>query len=413
MKKLLLLFALAGASVWALYAAGLIPPEAVETARAIFVSAPASAKAEAPAPAVPLVTVARAEPATFVETVLATGTLVAREEIMVSPQVDGLRVLDLKADEGDRVEKGQVLATLVPTTLGAEMARSDAAIAKALAAIAQAKSQIAEAEARASEAKASLERAKPLRKDGYLAESVYDQREAAPRAAAARLAAARDGLKVTEAEKANVEAQRGDVVFRLGNADVRAPASGLVSRRAARVGATASLTGEPMFRIIRDGEVELDAEVPETEIAKIEAGDRALVEAAGVSREIEGKVRLVSPEVDRATRLGRVRVFLGSNPALRIGAFGRGRIETATSRGLAVPAAAAMYGPGGAYVLVVEDGKVRRREVTLGLRMGERAEVREGLSEGDLVVAKAGTFLRDGDAVRAQAPGEKVSEARP
>jgi multidrug efflux pump subunit AcrA (membrane-fusion protein) len=142
----------------------------------------------------------------------------------------------------------------------------------------------------------------------------------------------------------------------------------------------------------------------------VKVGQPARVDVAGIG-EIAGKVRLVSPEVDRATRLGRVRIYLGDNPALRVGAFARGTIETATSRGLAVPASAVLYGSEGPTVQVVRDHKVETRPVKIGLSVGALAEVREGLSEGDLVVARSGTFLRDGDAVRPVMAKAKVSEA--
>ena len=136
------------------------------------------------------------------------------------------------------------------------------------------------------------------------------------------------------------------------------------------------------------------------------------IEVAGAGV-VSGKVRLVSPEVDRSTRLGRVRVFIGDNPALRVGAFARGLIETARGRGLSVPASAILYDADGASVQVVHDGKIATRRVKLGLASGGIAEVREGLAEGDLVVVKSGTFLRDGDLVRPVfAAAGKVSEAR-
>jgi multidrug efflux pump subunit AcrA (membrane-fusion protein) len=115
---------------------------------------------------------------------------------------------------------------------------------------------------------------------------------------------------------------------------------------------------------------------------------------------LTGRIRIVSPEVDRATRLGRIRVTLGDHPALRIGAFARGTVTTATSRGLAVPSGAIQRGGDGATVLVVRDGLVATQKLDLGLAMDDRIEVRAGLKSGDLVVSRAGTFLRDGDAVR-------------
>jgi HlyD family secretion protein len=358
------------------------------------------------------VTVARVAPADFVETVLATGSLVAREEILVGPEVEGLRIVEVLADEGQRVKKGEVLARLVADTLDAQLAQNDAGLARTTAAIAQARSAIVQAEARLIENRNAYERAKPLRQAGHMTEAAYDQREQAARTAEAQLTAARDGLKLAEAEKAQVEAQRRELTWRRGRSEVTAPADGIVSRRMARVGGYAAGAAEPMFRIVANGEVELDAEITETRMAAVRIGQTARVDVAGLGI-VEGKVRLVSPEVDKATRLGRVRIYLGDNPGLRVGAFARGVVETASGRGLAVPASAVLYGPDGATVQLVRSNRVETRTVRLGLAAGALVEVREGLDEGDLVVARSGTFLREGDAVR-PVPAEKakLSEVR-
>lgn len=364
----------------------------------------------APAPLPPAVTVAYAERTELIETVLVTGTLVARDEILVAPEVEGLRVLNLNVDVGDSVRKGDVLATLVRETLEAQLAQNDAAIARAAAQTEQARSEIAAAEARLEEANAQFERAKPLQKSGYLSDSIYDQRRAAARTSEAQLAAARDGLKLAEAERAQLEAQRRELVWRLAKSDVRAPTDGLISRRNARIGGLATGVGEPMFRIVRDGEVELDAEVTEGSLAKIRVGQSAVVDVAGAAT-IVGKVRLVAPEVERATRLGRVRISLGNDPALHIGGFARGTISTAKSTGIAVPISAVMYSSDGPSVQVVVGGKVASRRITTGLTANGMVEVRSGLAAGDVVVARSGTFLRDGDEVRPLLPTSKVSEA--
>ena len=359
-----------------------------------------------------VVTVARVAPADFIETVLATGSLVAREEILVGPEVEGLRVTEVLADEGTRVKKGDVLARLVADTLDAQVAQNDAGLARSAAAIAQARASIVQAEARMVETRNALERAKPLRQAGHLTEAVFDQREQAARTAEAQLAASRDGLNLAEAEKAQVEAQRRELMWRRGRIEVTAPADGIISRRMARVGGYAAGAAEPMFRIVAKAEVELDAEVTETRIAAVKVGHIARVEVAGLGT-IQGTVRLVSPEVDKATRLGRVRIFLGDNPGLRVGAFARGVIATANGSGLAVPISAVLYGPDGPTVQVVRANRVETRKITTGLAAGALVEVREGLQDGDLVVARAGTFLREGDAVRpVLADRTKLSEAR-
>ena len=244
-----------------------------------------------------------------------------------------------------------------------------------------------------------------------MADAAYDQREQAARTAEAQLLAARDGLKVAQAEKAQVEAQHREINWRRGRTEVVAPADGIISRRMARVGGFAAGTAEPMFRIVAKGEVELDAEVTETRVGAVKEGQAARVEAPGVTA--EGRVRLVSPEIDKATRLGRVRIYLGDNSALRVGSFARASIEVARGRGLAVPASAVLYEPEGAVVQVVRINRVETQKIVPGLAAGMLVEVRTGLKEGDFVVARSGTFLRDGDAVRpVLADKTRLSEAR-
>ena len=356
----------------------------------------------------PAISVTRIKPSEFIETALVTGSLIAREEILVSPEIEGFRVVELFADDGSLVKKGQVLARLVAEQLEAQVAQNEANKARANAAIAQAKSRITEAEARKSEADAQLERAVPLKKSGYLSGSVFDQRESAARTSEAQVAAARDGLTSAEAEKAQVEAQLRELNWRRGNTEVKSPDDGIVSRRNARLGAVATAAGEPMFRIIAKGEIELDAEVVETELAKVMEGQKARVMVPG-GTEAEGVVRLVSPEIDRTTRMGRAKIFLGAKPGLRIGAFARGTIQTASSRGLSAPTAALMFDPAGTYVQLVDGEQVHRRIVKTGLVTGDLIEVTEGLKEGDMIVARAGTFLRDGDIIRPVLLDDKMS----
>jgi RND family efflux transporter MFP subunit len=408
MRTILIVLALAGLGA-AAYETGLVASLKEKRAEAV---AKRAAVPEAP---VPVVSVVRAEVSNFVASVFVTGSLVARDEILVAPEIDGLRVMELKADEGDIVKKGDILAVLVFEQLDAQIAQNEASLARTNAAIAQTTSQIVEAEARLVEAKASLERARPLVKSQYLSESVFDQRESAANMAAAQVVTARGALKSAEAEKAQVEAQRRELDWRRGNTEVRAPADGIISRRNVRIGSIANggalSGGEPLFRMVARGEVELDAELPEMRMANIAVGQKSKVEVAGAGV-VDGTVRLISPEVDKATRLCRVRVFLGSRPDLRVGAFARGTIETGQAHNIAVPQSAILYDEEGhASVQIVEAGIIVKRRIETGLAAGNQVEIKSGVVEGDLVVAKAGTFLREGDAVRAAEPAPKVSEA--
>lgn len=412
-KFLVILLGIAGAGI-AAYQTGVLAPYLSSFAAKHAETTAEAAKREPPLPAV---SVMQAAPSDFVETVLVTGSFTPREEILVAPEVDGLRVLEIKAEEGDLVKKGDLLAVLVTEQIEAQLAANEASLGSAAAAIERAKSSIVEMQARAAEAKAQLERARPLVQSKYLSESVFDQREAAYKAAEAQLESSKGMLAQTEADRHQIEAQRRELTWRRGRAEVRAPADGLVSKRAGRIGGIATASslagGDTMFRIIQNGEIELDAEVAETHIWKVKQGQPARVTAPG-GIELTGTVRLVSPEVDKTTRLGRVRIFLGSRPDLKVGSFGRATIETGRGRAIAVPLSAILHSDDVASVQVVVDGKVDTRAVKTGLETGGMIAIDSGLAEGDLVVAKAGTFLRDGDAVRPVKPdtliGGKVSE---
>lgn len=372
--------------------------------------APPSSEAAADAFAgAPSVTIVKVTTTDFVETAAVSGSLAAREEILVSPEIEGYRVMELFADEGSRVTKGQVLATLATEPLDAQMAQNDAGLARGTAAIARAQSQITEAEAKLAEANAQFERAKPLKQSGYLSGAVFDQRDTAAKTAAAQLVAARDFIKSAQADKALTQAQRRELTWRRERTQVKAPTDGIVSRRNARMGALATSVGEPMFRIIEKGDVELMAEIVETELTKVKEGQKARITVPGAG-DVEGTVRLVSPEIDKATRLGRVKIALGANPDLKIGAFAHGSIITAQSRGVAIPSSAAQFDPSGTAVQLVKGDRVEKKIIKTGLVAGELIEVRSGLVDGDVIVARAGTFLRDGDTIRAVEPSARVSE---
>jgi RND family efflux transporter MFP subunit len=371
-------------------------------AAALLCASIGSARSEQPTPQpslAPAVTVTRAAEREVVERAIVTGTLIPRQEVLVAPEVDGLRVVEVLADEGDSVEQGQVLVRLSRDLLETTLAQNNAAVARADAAIAQASSQIVQAEAAQVEAAQALERTRSLMRGGNTTEVQLEQRVAAARAAEGRLSAARDGLRIAEAEKTSAQAQGQEIEVRLARTEIKAPQAGIVSRKNVRLGATASAAGEPLFRIIANGEIELEGEVTETQIVRIREGAPARVQVEQ-DRWLEGRVRNVSPEVDRASRLGRIRISLPRDPVLRIGAFARGDVELARRRGVAVPVASVIYGAEGATVQVVIDDTVQARRVRTGLSSSGFVQIDDGVAAGELVVARAGSFLRDGDAVR-------------
>jgi HlyD family secretion protein len=348
----------------------------------------------------PSVTVATATRGEVRERVIATGSFVAREEVLISPEVEGLSIVEILAEEGDKVVAGQVLARLNRQMLDVQLEQNAAQIARAEAAIAQARASIAEATANKTLADQQLQRTRQLQQTGAASNDQFDQRQTAARSANARLDNANNALRLGEADQTLAKAQRADIELRIARSEIRSPVAGTISRRTARQGAVASAVGEPLFRIISESAIELEAEVSEATLARLRPGQSAIVEAAGFDRPIEGVVRLVAPEVNRTNRLGRVRVALKGAEQPPLGAFGRGTVEVARSQGVLVPLSSVMFG-NPVTVQVVKDGTVETRTVTPGLRAEGRVEIRQGLAEGEQVVAVSGSFVRNGDKVTA------------
>ncbi|KPF71139.1 hypothetical protein IP69_07460 [Bosea sp. AAP35] len=360
---------------------------------------PTAPAAAAPA-AGPSVTVTKAIVSEIVQSVVVSGSIIARDEVLVQPEVDALSIVAILAEEGDRVSTGQVLARLSRTTLEVQLSQNEANIARAEASIAQANAQIAEAQANLVAATNNFDRTKALRSSGNVSNEVYDQRDAVARAAAAKLNASKQALAIATADLALATAQGRDVAVKLGRTEIKAPQGGIVSRRSAKLGATASMSAtEPLFRIIADGAVELEAEVAEVELPGLKLGQPVAVTPAGATQALAGTIRLIAPEVDKASRLGRVRVALTGNPPVAIGSFARGVIETGRNTVVTLPLSAITYARSGATVQSVSDGKVKTKTVKLGLAGDGRAEIVSGITEGETVVARAGTFVRDGDVI--------------
>jgi HlyD family secretion protein len=376
-----------------LFAAAFLAASALQTgAFAADASVPAAAAA-------PSVTVTTIRQGPIVDSVIVTGTLVAREEILVAAQIDGYAITEILMEEGDRVKAGQVLARLSREMIDAALAQNKAQIARAEASIASARSTIVEAEAARAQAQSSFQRTRTLRDEGIASAETFDQRQAAAQQTTARLSAAREQLRLAEADKALAEAQRSEWMIREGRTEIRSPADGVVSRRAARIGAIAAAAADPMFRIIRDGAVELEADLAETTLARIVVGQKAAVRPAGRDVDLPATVRLVSAEIARASRLGRVRIQLDNPEGLVIGSFARGSIDIARKQAALAPLSAVLFTTEGPRVQVVKDGIVETRPITTGIRAGGLVEVKSGLAEGETIVSISGTFLRNGDRV--------------
>ena len=215
----------------------------------------------------------------------------------------------------------------------------------------------------------------------------------------------RPGLKVAE-----ILAEAGDTVTagqnlaRLtlpegGFQMMQAPVAGTVSASTATIGAMASARGEALFSIVARSEYELVGLVPSADIAKLAVNQPAAVRIVGLGN-LDGKLRRVAPTIEPNSQLGQVFIGVSASQRLPLNSAGRAQIKTGQSCSVAVPLAAILYTPAGTVVQVVRRNRVETKRVEVGLSDGGQVEIRDGLNEGDIVVARAGSLLREGDPVR-------------
>ncbi len=306
----------------------------------------------------------------------ATGTISPWEEVPVGAETGGLTAVAVNAEEGQVVQAGQVLVKLNDALISAQLRQQEASVASAKATLA--------------EANAALNRARELQAKGYLSQAGLDTATTRQATAAANLAAA--------------EAGRGETAARVAQTAIRAPVSGLISRRSVTKGQIVS-AGSELFRIVRDSRLELDAEIPETDLATVKAGMPARIYSDKVG-EMTGRVRLVTSEVNPTSRLGTARIALSAMGGFRPGMFARATIDAGDQPALVVPSASVLYRENKPGVFVVDAArKVHFRRITILATTGDRIAA-SGLTAGDRVVVEGAGFLGEGDLVRVS--GEKT-----
>lgn len=331
--------------------------------------------------------------------VIAGGLVGAVDEVLVQPLVEGHPIESLEAEVGDYVDAGQTLATLSTTSLELQRSQLKAALAIARATVAQAEAGVLEARASSDESARVAERAKALNKSGNTSQAALDQAIAAATAAEARAEASLQTLELAHAQVESAEAQLANVELNLTRTKVVAPVSGEVLARNAQVGAIASAQGQPMFILMRDGALEVKAEVAEADLVKLQPGMPVLIRTVASDEPLRGSVRLVEPGVNATTRLGMARIEIENARIVRAGMYAEAEILVAERATLAVPISAVGETAAGAIVRKVTGGVVSEVPVKTGIRDGQWVEIVEGLAAGDRIVTKAGAFVRDGDTV--------------
>lgn len=302
----------------------------------------------------------------------ANGSLAAWQESVIGAQTNGLQVTDVRVNVGDQVRKGDLIATLQPDTVRAELA--------------QARAALAETKANLEEARAQAERARSLQSQGFYSGAQLTQSIAGQAAAQARLESAQAAVQLHQA--------------RLEQTQVHAPDSGVISARSATIGSVVGV-GSELFRLIRQGRIEWRAEVTANEVGRIVIGAPVrLTAASGV--ELRGRVRVIAPSVDPQTRNALVYVdVLPPLGSARAGMYARGVFELGQSQALGLPQTAVVVRDGFSYVYRVgDDDKVVQSKVQTGRLLDDRIEIVGGLDASARVVATGAAFLNNGDRVR-------------
>jgi RND family efflux transporter MFP subunit len=311
-------------------------------------------------------------------TLTANGSVAAWQEAIIGAEVSDLRLSEVRAQVGESVRKGQVLAVFADDSVRAT--------------VAQAKAGLAEAEANLGEARLNASRARQVSDSGVLSAQQVTL----------FLTLEKTALAKVQSTKAQLDSQ----LLRLKHTRVIAGDDGIISSRTATLGAVATPSQE-LFRLIRQKRLEWRAEVTATEMAQLKPGVSVSVSVAGVAN-MDGTVRLIAPTLDTQSRNGLVYVDLPNafTHGLRAGMFAQGEFYLGNSPALTVPQGALSLREGFSYIFRLAkqpangQATVTQVKVQLGRRTGDHYEILSGISLGDAVVAGGAGFLADGDTVR-------------
>ncbi len=322
---------------------------------------------------VPVVTVVSPGRAAIAGQINATGVLAARREMPVGSVGEGGEVVQVLVEPGQWVRAGQVLALIDGSVQAQEAAGLSAQIS-----VAQADARIAQS---------NLDRSLKLVQRGFISKADIDRLTATRDAANARVGVARATL--------------GEARARTRRLRIVAPAAGLVLARNVEPGQVVSGGSGVLFRIAKDGQLEMLAKLSEDDLRQITVGVPATVTPVGAARGFDGQVWQLSPVIDPTSRLGQARIALAYAPELRPGGFASVTINAGSTIAPRLPESAVLSDNRGSYVYIVgPDNKVRRRAIQAGALGADGITITSGLSGSERVVVRAGAFLADGQAVK-------------
>ncbi len=412
----------------------------------------------------PAITTSKPAPAAIVTTEAAayrmidagltiTGSVAAKDPLSVGAEANGLRIEQVPVEEGDVVQRGQLLARLNSSVLEAQRAAlqarydssqaqvrkaiqpnrpqdiaglalavqaADATVNMEIANLRQAQSSLENAEKNVARYRDSLsqgyvtaqetetrfteadrQRAAVQMSRERIENAKFQADQARQRLQLAKLGGRSEDVEIARATSQEIAAQIAQIDAQIDQTRVVAPDSGLITRRDAHIGDISS-PSKVLFQIVRQDQLELKAQIPEVELPRLRVGQVAVLDFNG--KKLKGRVWQVSPSVDPDTRLGEARILLPLHSGLKTGMFVGGSLEMGTRRALTIPARAMSAESGRQFVLTVNpDNRVQRRTITTGIRSGDRVEVLSGLEVGEMIVVEGAGFLNDGDLIQTAA----------
>jgi RND family efflux transporter MFP subunit len=319
------------------------------------------------------VSVISAQTATIPDVVDAVGTLRAAQTSQLAAQMMG-NIVEIRVHEGDRVQRGQVLAVI-------DEAQPRAALDRAAAADLAAQQEITASESDFGLAEATFKRYQTLYEKKAVSPQEFDEIKARYQAAQARREMARAG-------QAQAKAALQQAHTALGYTHILAPFDGLVTEKKADVGTLAS-PGMPIFTVEDLRRYRLEATVNETDLRYVRQGQQVPVSIDALGdRELKGKVVEIVPAVDPASRSFLVKVEVPMDSGLRSGLFGRAEFTRGKRTALQIPLKAVVERGQLQGIYVLDRSKVAGlRYITLGKPSAEHVEVLAGLQDGELLVA--------------------------
>jgi RND family efflux transporter MFP subunit len=302
--------------------------------------------------------------------------------VLIYARINGF-VAQQKADLGDRVRSGQVLAVIDAPEVEREHDRANAALAQA--------------EARLELSRRNLERTETLVAQKFLSEAALDERRA--------------DARVAEADRHAAQAELARLAELLKFRTVRAPFSGLVTERNANPGDLVAgdqrQSGGYLYRISQLDPLRVAVDVPQSALSGVRIGSQLTIEFGELAGErFKGRVTRTAGVIDARSGTMRIEAAL-PNPDGRIpgGMAGHVVIDPAEqSSGWLLPVNAVVQRDGNAHVAIVVENSLRYIPVQVGRNLGQTIEIRNGLSGDESVVVNPNALLRDGDPVQVAPP---------